>query len=218
KYKDDLFKIYPLSFHYYQSRKNEQREALRLIGEKLKLLKEMGHIRNGVLTEKGLFAKTVYGYELLLSELYETRILEQLDAFGLGVLTVSIVFEPRKNQQFPLGVSKGSRKIKELCEKIYLQLQEKERKHRIYPFIKLPSFHLSVAMEFWLRGTSFDKILQYTDTDEGEVVRYFRMSVQILREIKDAPVVSHILKDTIKETIRVINRDLIDAEKQLRES
>ena len=44
------------------------------------------------------------------------------------------------------------------------------------------------------------------------------MGVQVLREIKDAKVVSQILKERIKETIRVINRDIIDAEKQLREA
>ena len=72
-------------------------------------------------------------------------------------------------------------------------------------------------MEAWLRGTSFDKTLRFTDCDEGEVVRYFRMSVQVLREIASAPVASCLLKDKIKETIRVINRDIVDAEKQLRE-
>ena len=72
-------------------------------------------------------------------------------------------------------------------------------------------------MEAWLRGTTFDKILRFSDTDEGEVVRYFRMSVQVLREISEAKVVSYLLKDKIKETIRVINRDVVDAEKQLRE-
>jgi superfamily II RNA helicase len=72
-------------------------------------------------------------------------------------------------------------------------------------------------MESWLRGTNFDKTLRFGDTDEGEVVRYFRMSVQILREISDAKISSYVLKDKIKETIRVINRDVVDAEKQLRE-
>jgi superfamily II RNA helicase len=71
-------------------------------------------------------------------------------------------------------------------------------------------------MEAWLRGTNFSKILEFTDTDEGEVVRYFRMSVQILREIRDSPISSYILKEKIKETIRVLNRDIVDAEKQLR--
>ena len=71
-------------------------------------------------------------------------------------------------------------------------------------------------MERWLQGMQFSRIVQFTDADEGEVVRYFRMAVQILREIKDTPI-SHLLKDKIKEAIRVINRDVVDAEKQLRE-
>ncbi len=92
KYKEELFKIYPLSLHYFQSRKNEQKEALRLIEAKLSLLKEWGYIEAGSLTKKGQFAKTVYGYELILSKLYDQQILEQLDEFGLGIVSVSVVF------------------------------------------------------------------------------------------------------------------------------
>jgi len=216
KYKDDLFKIYPLSLHYYQSRKHEQKEALRLIEAKLKLLKELGYINKNNLTNKGQFAKTVYGYELLLSELYDQNLLEQLDEFGLGVICAAAVFEPRKNQHMP-SLSKSSRKIKRICQDIYESIKHKESRYRIYPFSKEPYFHLANGMEAWLRGTNFDKTLQFTDTDEGEVVRYFRMSVQILREINDAKVASHLLKEKIRETIRVINRDVVDAEKQLRE-
>jgi len=217
KHKDELFKIYPRSLHAFQSRKQEQKEALRLIQAKLDLLKASGYIHNGSLTEKGLFAKTVYGYELILSELYEEKILEQLDEFGLGVICAAVVFEPRKNQRI-LSISKNSRSISRLCEEIYQKIKHKESKARIYPLSKQPHFHLSMAMEAWLRGTSFDKILRLTDTDEGEIVRYFRMAVQILREIIDSKISSYVLIDKIKETARVINRDVVDAEKQLRES
>ncbi|MCM8790062.1 MAG: DEAD/DEAH box helicase [Candidatus Omnitrophica bacterium] len=217
KYKEDLFKIYPLSFHYFQCRKSEQRQALKLFEAKLKLLKELGYIHNTELTPKGKFSKTVYGYELMLAELFEMRILEQLDEFGLGILAAAIVFEPRKNERLPLGISKMSRKIKRICEEIYEKIKHKEQRYRIYPFSKSPYFHLSLSIEAWLRGTNFSKILQFTDTDEGEVVRYFRMSVQILREIKSADVCSPRLRDRIKETIRVLNRDVVDAQKQLRE-
>lgn len=217
KYKEDLFKIYPLSLHFFQSRKNEQKEALRLIEAKLKLLKDLNYINAGGLSEKGEFAKNVYGYELILSELYEQHILEQLDEFALGVIAVSAVFEPRKNQRLPSNLSKNTRQIKKMCEGIYDGIKHKEERFRIYPFSKLPYFHMSTAMEAWLRGTNFEKTLRFGDTDEGEVVRYFRMSVQVLREIADAKVSSCLLKDKIKETIRVINRDVVDAEKQLRE-
>jgi len=216
KYKEDIYKIYPLSLHYFQSKKYEQKEALRLIEAKLKLLTESGYIENGSLTQKGQFAKTVYGYELILSELYEQNILEQLDEFALGILAAAVVFEPRKNQRMP-HLSKAARKVKRVCEEIHEKIKKLELKYRIYPLSKPTYFHLSSSIEGWLRGTNFDKILQFTDTDEGEVVRYFRMAIQILREIKDAEVASYVLKEKIKETIRVINRDIVDAEKQLRE-
>ena len=217
KYKEDLFKIYPLSLHYYQSKKNEQKQALNLLDAKLRLLKDLGYIHDGILTEKGKFAKTIYGYELVLSELYQENTLEQLDEFGLGVIAAAVVFEPRKNQRMPAGISKSSRSIKRTCEEVYDKIKDKERRYKIYPFSKLPYFHLCSSMEAWLRGTNFDKTIQFSDCDEGEIVRYFRMSVQVLREISAAPVASYLLKDKIKETIRVINRDIVNAEKQLRE-
>ncbi|MBM3254992.1 MAG: DEAD/DEAH box helicase [Candidatus Omnitrophica bacterium] len=216
KYKDELYDIYPLSLHYFQSRKNEQRDALRLIEAKLQLLKDSGYIEEGDLTPKGEFARAAYSYELILAELYDAKILEQLDEFGLGIIAAAIVFEPRKNQHI-LTQSKSSRKIRRLSEVIYARIKQNETNHRVYSFSKPPYFHLSSCMEAWLRGTSFDKILKYTDTDEGEIVRYFRMSVQILREISKSPAASYIIKERTREAIRVINRDIVDAEKQLRE-
>jgi superfamily II RNA helicase len=97
-----------------------------------------------------------------------------LDEFGLGIISAAVVFEPRKNQR-TISLSKSSRKIKTVCEEIYDKLKQKELRYRIYPINKLPYFHLSNSMEAWLRGTNFTKTLQLTDTDEGEVVRYFRM-------------------------------------------
>ncbi len=215
KHKEGLVKVYALSLHCFQSGKQQQKEALRLINDKLRLLNAMGYIYQGELTQKGRFAKSVYGYELILSELYERGVLEQLDEVGLGVTAAAAVFEPRKNQHSP-GLSKNSRHIKRVCEEIYEDIKHLERKYRIYPISKPPYFHLSNCLEAWLRGTSFDKILRFTDTDEGEVVRYFRMSVQILREVSDAKVASPLLKEKLRETMRVINRDIVDAEKQLR--
>ena len=70
-------------------------------------------------------------------------------------------------------------------------------------------------MEEWLKDKRFDEILEYTQADEGEIVRYFRMSIQILREILNAPI-SDSLHKKIRTAIAKINRDVVDAEKQLR--
>ena len=68
-----------------------------------------------------------------------------------------------------------------------------------------------------MRRSSFDKTLRLTDTDEGEVVRYFRMTVQVLRELHQASGISTLLKEKTESAIRVINRDIVDAQKQLQE-
>jgi superfamily II RNA helicase len=217
KYQDELLNIYPRSFHYFQSRKNEQKEALRLFQAKLKLLQDHMFIQNKVLTNKGKFAKVLYGYELLLSELYDHGLLEKFDATELGVVTLSMVFAPRKNQRPTADLSKASRRLKKICEDIHGQIKHKEQKYKIYPVTKAPYFHLSASLEAWMKKESFDKILRLTDTDEGEVVRYFRMSVAVLREIHEASASSSLLKEKTKEAIRAINRDIVDAEKQLRE-
>ncbi len=216
KYKEELVNIYPLTLHYHQTKKQEQREALRLIQSKLDLLKEMKYIEHGALTLKGLFAKTVYGYEFFLAELYGNNVFEQLDEFELGIVAAAAVFEPRRNQEM-IAISKNARRIKIVAEETYALIKDKEYKYRIYPQSKPAFFHLSQAIEAWLRGTEFSKLVQYTDTDEGEIVRYFRMTIQVLREIHDNPVASLLLKTRIKETIRIINRGVVDAKKQLTE-
>jgi len=215
KYKDNLFDIYPLSLHYFQAKKHQKLEAVRLMESKLKLLKELGYIAGDSLTAKGRFAKAVYGYELILSELYTENIFEELDELGLATIAVASVFEPRKNQ-YPQGLSKTANHIKRICGDIYEKIRHRETKYRIYPFSKPPYFNLSRAADLWVKGAAFSKVVQATDTDEGEVVRYLRMAIQILREISDAPV-SPDLKERIRRTIHLMNRDVVDAEKQLRE-
>ena len=62
----------------------------------------------------------------------------------------------------------------------------------------------------------FDKVSLTATTDEGELVRYFRMAKQLLREIMANPQASDTLKTKISLLIPKINRDIVDAEKQLR--
>ena len=47
-------------------------------------------------------------------------------------------------------------------------------------------------------------------------MRYFRMTVQVLRQIADSPVKDERLKAAAEKAWRRINRDVIDAEAQLR--
>jgi len=216
RHQEKLLDIYPASFHYFQSNKIKRENGLSLIKAKLRILKELSYIQNGNLSLKGEFCRGLYGYELLLGELNALGYLEQMHEAQLSILALASVFEPRKGQrQAPL--SKNIQELEEICYKIILPIQKKEAKYRIYPLSKKPYFHLSASCQAWLNGASFEKILKFTDTDEGEVVRYFRMAVQILREIAATHTSSIELKQKVNRSIALINRDIVDAEKQLRE-
>jgi superfamily II RNA helicase len=214
RYGEELYDIYPKSFHYFQVRRYLHKMAVDLLKAKVYILKQLGHIRDNQVTEKGLFASKVYGYELMLSELYDQGILEELSQDELGILSAAIVYEPRKGSVKPELTGK-IRALESITKKVKRSLHKVERSGGIKDLSKRCHFHLAVAMEAWMKGKRFDEILQLTDADEGEVVRFFRMSIQILREIDETPV-SPKLKEKIHRLLKIINRDVIDSEKQLR--
>lgn len=211
---EKLYDIYPLSLHYYQEKKDARCHALDLLRTKVNLLKQLGHIRKNKITEKGEFARRVYGYELLLAEAYTTGLLEQLSPTELGLLALATVFEPRKGLSKP-RLSAPAMRLQKITNDLLFPILKMEHRFHIKPHSKMCFYHLSSALEGWMNGGNFDTTLKEAPTDEGEIVRYFRMAIQILREILEAPG-SEPLKEKIQKAVYQINRNVIDAEKQLR--
>jgi superfamily II RNA helicase len=214
KYKEKLYEIYPYSFHYFQANRDYQKKALDLMYNKVRILKDLGYIKNNSLTKKGIFASKIYGYELSLGELYDKRILENLSESELGIVCLALVFEPRKHSVLP-KLNKLAKSLKNITDNTLHNIEKSEKRLKIRPLSKKYHFHLSNCLEAWMRNENFDRILGYTDVDEGEIIRYFRMAVQILRELLDTPC-SEGFKSKIYKLINIINRGIIDAERQLR--
>ena len=214
KYGEKLYDIYPRSFHYFQEKKKYHEKALSLLHSKVDILKELGYIKENRLTEKGAFAGNVYGYELSLTELYEENILEYLSAKELGILALGLVFEPRPGCPRP-SMSGSAKSLQNIADKTVRHIQRVEKRLNITPLSKSYHFHMSSCLEAWMDGQEFSKALRYSVADEGGVIRYFRMTIQILREILGTKV-SHKLKSNITKALDMINRGIIDAEKQLR--
>ena len=221
KFGEKLYDVYSLSFHHFQptgslrEEKSSRREkALRHLRAKVSLLKQLGHIRKNQVTGKGIFAAKVYGYEMILSELFARGILEQLTVTELGILALAVVYEPRPRVTRP-ALDRQSKRLQNITNDILFPILKMEKKFSILPATKLCAFHLSKLLEGWMKGEDFNRVRQYSEADEGEVIRYLRMTIQVMREVLDAPV-SGVLKDKLRQTIHKINRDVVDAEKQLR--
>ncbi|HOW87880.1 MAG TPA: DEAD/DEAH box helicase [Candidatus Omnitrophota bacterium] len=210
-----LLEIYPRSFHFFQSSKRKREEGLELLKNKLALLQEMGYITDQGLTIKGEFAASIFGYELLLTEMYTDGALEQLDEAKLNVFLAGLIFEPRKNDE-PPRLGKEHAELLKMTQHYHRMVHKWESNFRITPYTKPPHFHLARAVEAWTQGKDFEKTCQMTATDEGSLVRYLRMVIQLLREIANAPHASAVLKSKARRARELIDRDVVDAEKQLR--
>ncbi len=211
----DLMSIYPKTFHHYQSSRKKREEGFGLIERKVSLLQEMEYLSKDGLTLKGEFAASLFGYELLLSEMQASGVLETLDEFALCILLSGLVFEPRKGDHLP-ALTRQHEKLLKMAEHTADMIHRKESKYKIFPYTKLPHFHLAAAIEAWARGATFDKLFRLTTADEGELIRYFRMVIQLLRELWSAPHASGHLQATARRARGLVNRDIVDAEKQLR--
>jgi len=211
----NLPSIYPQSFHHYQSTQKGRRRGLDLLKQKLELLNEMKYLEAETLTPKGEFASWLYGYELMLSELHSTGFLDHLNETDLSMLLAALVYEPRKGAT-TTRIKAPIHRLRETCENTLHTIHYREEKYRIYPRTKLTHFHLSDALQAWCRGAKFHQLTELLAVDEGEIVRYFRMVIQLLRQLQFAPHSSAILREKASRAAAMINRDVIDAEKQLR--
>ena len=217
-YKDlgpKLLEIYPRSFHFFQSSQKRRHEGLELMKQKLALLREMNYLTHDGLTPKGEFAASVFGYELLLSQMHEDGILDELDEVKLSVLLSGLIFEPRKGAHPPRLTHEQDQLFRSV-EHYFRIVRKKESHFRIFPHTKPPHFHLAPVITAWTKGESFEKLFRITTADEGELVRYFRMVIQLLRELAHAPHTSERLRHTAHQARTLINRDVVDAERQLR--
>ena len=213
-YRENVLDVYSRSFHCFQEGNKSSSIQLKQMESKLKILKEMGYIRNKELTEKGVFAKNIYGFELPFTELFSRGIFESISFEELGILCLAAVFEPRPNLN-RMRRSKRVLSLKRTTDRIIRTVHNVEKGYGINPLSKKFYFDLSMALLDWMQNRSFDKVIDELDMDEGEVIRFFRMSIQVLREMRETPV-SESLRKKIKNAINLINRGVIDAEQQLK--
>ncbi len=210
-----LYKIYPKSFHFYQNRPWPQKKMLENIRNKVLLLESLNYINGKNLTPKAQLASAIYSFELAIGELYQESYLDKLSPTELFILIVALVYEPRKRQKRP-KLDKKSKKLQRETNKTIKRIQRAERKYRIYPLTKRLFFHLAEPARLWAEGAQFHKLNRNLNIDEGTIVRYFRMALQVLRQLRKSEQINQNLKEALDVCIRKTKRGVVDAEAQLR--
>ena len=106
--------------------------------------------------------------------------------------------------------------IEKELKTIHRKIHVDEVIYEIEPHAPPPHPQMGRAVDAWVKGMDFDEIVEISRMDEGAIVRYLRMINQLLKQIMQAPYTSDSLRATARNARKLINRDVVDAERQLR--
>jgi superfamily II RNA helicase len=211
---EGAFEIFRKSLHNFRKgtfamTKTYEKEEIQ-IHNRIDFLKAAGFLDGIVLTEKGKLAAAVNGYEIQASEMYYTRSFEDCPIEQLPVLLAALVTEESRGKKCaPLT----SIRLKFEAEKVVHRLRTKEIQHRITTPVRELDFSLAAPIYNWANGCSLQELGGF-GVPEGDLVRVLRMTIQLLRTLRDK-VYDPFLSDKFHQAMEMINRDVVDAQAQL---
>ncbi|MCG9127816.1 DEAD/DEAH box helicase [Candidatus Poribacteria bacterium] len=186
------------------------------IEARLNVLKSLGYIESETLLPRGNTASHIYGYELQLTQLLYSGFFERMTEDEINCLMITIVSEPRKDGYFKKLKEKKMLSIIGAATDEIVNIRELEEKLKVTELVPYLETRLCTAMLAWSRGCSFDKLPEYADIDDGDFVRSFRLVIDQLRQIRRSMSGHTTLTEKLNRCIGKINRDIVDAERQLR--
>jgi superfamily II RNA helicase len=212
---EELLQIYPKSFHYFQTNHKQRAKAVDSLKNKIYFLKAFRYIDEKGLTVKGKFASKVYGYELPLTELFVDGFFENASIEEIACVLSAITFEPRKGYEFSPDLPETLNTIRKQTRKLSKRIRKMEMRFKLDLASPKFHYHLVPSVLEWINGAPFEKLPNLNDVDEGEIVRNFRMIIQLARELIKTEGISGIFKNKLSTLLGSLKRDVVDAEKQL---
>jgi superfamily II RNA helicase len=145
---------------------------------KIDILEDLDYLKDDALLPRGEFAAQIYAQELLITELYFSGFLHELDPDQLNAVIVGVDYEPRKGEFVPKQLPFDLRPIKTIIRNLVYRYGVDERDARFYP-------SLAKLAYWWSRGVAFTDLLKEAENlQEGDIVQAFRRSIDIMRQIK----------------------------------
>lgn len=187
-----------------------------------RILEQMKNLNDDYPTETG---KITMGLrienELYLSEIVLSGVLNDLAPYELASVICAITTEEVRNlDNMPIkapcqNVRKALGKIKDIRRKIFLL----ERDEKIENIMNMNSEYCSM-IEVWVLSANeditsieaWDKIFADTEFTEGDVVRAFKRTIDVLRQLTVVDNIPDDIAASAKEAIKAINREPVNVD------
>ena len=182
------------------------RQFINLMG----VLTEMGYLEDEYPTSKGLTTASVRSEnELFFSEIILNGVLDGLSPSELAAVLCAITTEDPRNGfyvKFPL--SENVRKAVNEARNIGKRLYKIQKNHDVNTPILLNT-QFSAIIEYWANGGEWEDLIKGMDIGEGDIVRTFKRTMDLLRQLTIIPNVPRDVAQTASIALDNINRDPI---------
>jgi len=198
-----------------KQREKNSREQRRVLDAHLTFLEERGYLDGDALTPRGHVAKLINGFELQVTELLFRGTLENLGVEALAVVFVGLVYEERRRTDGGWVPAKLQGTVRSKVQRDVHELVQAAADHGLASSIKMPDWGLTAATIAWADGTPFEGLEELTEATAGDVVRNFRMAIQLMRQARRAIHPDWDVHARMGEAMETMNRDVVDARAQL---
>lgn len=177
------------------------------------VLMDFGYLKDDYPTEKGVMASQIRAEnELFISEIILSHVLENLTPGELASVVCAITTEDLRADIYPqIPISQAVRKTLNQMKNIKRNLDKSQKDNGIETPMYINSYY-SALIEMWVNGAEWDTIIGQVEMGEGDVVRIFKRTVDLLRQfcvISNSP---EALVFTAREAIKGILREPIDVD------
>ncbi|MBR1753369.1 DEAD/DEAH box helicase [bacterium] len=177
------------------------------------MLQDYGYLKDNYPTDKGVMISQIRAEnEIFIAEIILSHILEDLTPYELAGVVCAITTEDLRVDNMPyLPIAPKTRKTLNKIKDIKRKLEKSQNDYDINAPMYINSYY-SALIELWVQGYEWDDIIDQIDMGEGDIVRAFKRTIDVLRQFCTISNVPEALVFTAREAIDKINREPIDVD------
>ncbi len=178
-----------------------------------KVLTELDYLKDDYPTQKGVMTSQIRAEnELFISEIILSHTLENLSPAELAAVVCAITTEDLRAEIYPqVPISPTTRKTLNTIKNIKRRIEKTQNENNIDTPMYINSYY-SAMIEMWVNGAEWEDIMSQVEMGEGDVVRIFKRTVDVLRQFCVISDVPEALVFTAREAIDGILREPIDVD------
>jgi superfamily II RNA helicase len=221
--RERLLGAWERSLHCFQrrgkspsAREREKGRQRQLLEARLAFLEELGYLEQGErLAPKGRIARRINGCELQLTELLFQGLLEQRPPRELAAVFVALSFEDRRRAPERPRLPRELANLRRGVDLALVHLAAAEARHGILPPLRPADWGLGEVTLSFCDGGELVDLADQADLSPGDLVRTFRLAIQLMRQVRMALDPSWGLTGRLEAAQDLLDRDEVDARRQL---